>query len=355
MKVIHVRNVQQALPEGIRSILIEGIPRESRNGPVLAFDTPVTTVYENPRERVIFHPERDANPFFHLVESLWMLDGRNDVESLAFFVERMRSFSDDGTTFHGAYGHRWRYQFGGDQLTKIIAALKADKTDRRQVLSMWDARTDLGRVGKDLPCNLQAVFQITASGHLDMMVTNRSNDMIWGAYGANAVHFSYLHEFIATAVDVEVGRYRQVSANFHAYTDVLEKVKSLGEMAEDIYDPYRSRRNDPYFRGEVEPYPLMSIEPERWLAELRIFLSEGPVMGLRDPFFRRVATPVVRAYQLYKSEKGAARYDKAIEALADCAATDWRKACVEWIERRRAAAEERARRERAKDDGPAYE
>lgn len=356
MKVIHARNVQQALPEALRALALEGVERESRNGPVLAFDEPVTTVYEKPAERVLFYAERDANPFFHLVESLWMLNGGNDVETVAAFVGRMRNFSDDGKTFHGAYGYRWRKHFDFDQLPTIIEALRKDPNDRRQVLSMWDTRTDLGRQGKDLPCNLQAIFQITARGNLDMTVTNRSNDIVWGAYGANAVHFSYLHEFMALAVGVPLGRYRQVSANFHAYKDVLKQVEGLADLAADPMMPGAARAShDPYANGEVEPFPLMSVDYRQWLAELQLFMSEGPIIGIRDPFFRRVAAPVILAHAAYKNNKGEAKYTESLRILEGCAALDWRRACEEWIGRRRAAAEARVRAERAKDDGVAYE
>lgn len=356
MKVIQARNVQSALPEALAALLIEGVARESRNGPVIMFDQPVTTVYAKPAERVVFWAERDANPFFHLVESLWMLNGMNDVETVATFVQRMRNFSDDGVTFHGAYGHRWRYHFGFDQLPRIIDALRSNPEDRRQVLSMWDARVDLGRQGKDLPCNLQAVFQITDQGELDMMVTNRSNDIIWGAYGANAVHFSYLHEFVARAVGVPQGKYRQVSANFHAYKDVLQQVEPLAAFAIDPCVPPEFRAQaDPYATGAVEPFPLMAPETpyQQWLGELRMFIEEGPVMGIRDPFFRRVAAPILMAHAAYREGKGAEKYSAPRKILETCAASDWRAACEQWLDRREAAA--KARRAKAQDDGPAYD
>lgn len=346
MKVIHARNVHEALPAALRELLAEGVTRDSRNGPVLMFDEPVTTVYRHPAERVLFWPEREANPFFHLVESAWMLAGRNDVETVAAFVGRMRTFSDDGVTFHGAYGHRWRHHFDRDQLPLIIEALRKDPTDRRQVLSMWDARADLGRQGKDLPCNLQAIFQVNAYGALDMTVTNRSNDIIWGAYGANAVHFSYLHEFVARGVGVPLGKYRQVSANFHAYQNVLEQVRALAYVDDAALD-------NPYRREEVAPFPLMSIPYQQWLDELDVFMEHGPVLGLTDPFFRRVLAPVVRAHAIYKDgDAGDNRYARALEALQECRATDWRLACEQWINRRWKAAEDRRR---AQDDGVAYE
>lgn len=354
MYVIDIRNVHNALPEALRRLENYGVTRDSRNGPVRMFARPTTTVYHAPRERVVFWPERDCNPFFHVMESLWMLAGRNDVEYVAQFVNRMRSFSDDGVTLHGAYGYRWRKHFHYDQLIRIINALRENPDDRRQVLSMWDAAADLGRKGKDLPCNLQATFQINCEGELDMMVTNRSNDMIWGAYGANAVHFSYLQEFVATAVGVPVGKYWQVSANFHAYLETLKQVEGLAKKAHDpIFDPNFLYRTDPYSQREVQPYPLMQTPFQDWQEDLIMFIEEGPVMGLRDPFFRKVAGPMYNAYKAYKSLKGEERYDVPLEHLTQCAASDWRKACEEWIQRRRAQAI--LRQKRAQDDGVAYD
>lgn len=352
MIVIQARNVQQALPEALYRLDCSGVRKDSRNGPVVKFNEPVTTVYERPAERVMFWPQRDCNPFFHLMESLWMLAGRNDVEFVAQFVNRMRTFSDDGMTFHGAYGFRWRQLFG-DQLKAIIAALKKDPTDRRQVLSMWDALNDLGRQGKDLPCNLQALFSINNAGQLDMTVTNRSNDIVWGAYGANAVHFSYLHEYMARCIGVPQGRYWQVSVNFHAYVDTLKGVQALQAFAEDEMLPAEARWAglDPYQDGLVEPYPLIS-EPstqESWDEDLHAFLGNPDLLGLRDPFFRRVASPMWRAHYVFKSSLGRGRYEAALAELENVRATDWKLAGQQWIQRRL------EKFERANDSGVAYE
>lgn len=342
MLVIRGRNVHQILPEALYQLGDRGVTRDSRNGPVMVFPEPVTTVYEKPAERVMFWPEREANPFFHLLESLWMLNGMNDVETVAKIVENMRNYSDNGTTFHGAYGHRWRHWFGFDQLRLIITNLRDNPEDRRQVLSMWDAREDLlpGDImppRKDLPCNLQATFQVNMHDELDMMVTNRSNDMVWGAYGANAVHFSYLHEFIATAIGVPQGKYFQVSANFHTYSNVLGKVENLVKYARDpLTENPEIPYPDPYERGLVEPFPLMSIPYDDWLIELKMFFDDPEAMGFRDPFFRRVAVPMAQALACFKDKTDPNRFANARECLKRVRATDWRLAAEEWIYRREA-------------------
>ena len=143
MLVLNFRNVNEALPEGIYRLLQEGVRQSSRAGDVWVYPTPVTTVYQRPLERVVCYPERDANPFFALLESLWMLAGRNDVEWITTYNQRMREYSDDGKTFRGAYGYRWRKQFGEDQLSTIVELLKANPNSRRAVLQMWHSSLDL--------------------------------------------------------------------------------------------------------------------------------------------------------------------------------------------------------------------
>ena len=327
MKVIHARNVHQALPIGLQELKNEGIDRESRNGPVKVFKTPVTTVYQNPLERVLFWDQRDANPFFHFFESLWMLAGQNDVPFLAYFVKRMVSYSDDGKKFHGAYGHRWRQHFGIDQLAIVIKALKDNPDDRRCVVQMWDSTVDLGKQGKDFPCNTQVIFSRTAEGAIDMTVCNRSNDMVWGCYGANAVHFSFLQEFVAAGIGCPVGTYYQMSNNLHAYMSTFDQVASLTDNLPTLDDPYAD--------GRVKPYPLCQTPILEWTQDLGMFMECGPIIGFRDPFFRRVVTPLWNAYRAYKDGNGVARYDAALEILQQCHATDWKLACEEWLLRRK--------------------
>ena len=338
MRTIQARNVHAALPIGLEYLLKHGVARESRNGPVLVSLCPVTTVYEKPTERVMFWKKRDANPFFHLAEGLWMLAGRNDVACLTQFVPRMKEFSDDGQTLHGAYGKRWRGHFEVDQLLIIIQMLKDNPDERRCVLQMWDVDVDLGGAGKDLPCNTHA-YLLVNNGRLDMTVCCRSNDMILGAYGANAVHFSMLQEFMAAGIGVPVGRYWQVSNNFHAYkNDDLAKVMPLIDKAPD---PFRTIDANPYSHLGAPLVPLVSTPIETWLQDLGMFLDEGVVIGLRDPFFRRVAQPVLMAHKAYRTGSGVERYQTALEILEQCTAPDWRIACSEWIHRRRAVWEKR--------------
>lgn len=330
MDVITVRNVSDALVLGTKVIDDVGVRRDSRNGPVKVMPMPVTTMYESPRERVMLHPERDCNPFFHFMECLWMLAGRRDVEWISRFSSNIGNYTDDGINFHGAYGYRWRNHFeveGGvmDQLGTIAALLKKNPDDRRTVLQMWDANADLGLDGKDFPCNLVITFRVNPHGKLDMTVFNRSNDMVWGAYGANAVHMSFLQEVMAAWIGVPVGFYWQISTNFHAYLDTLKKVEPL------LNNP---DAKSAYELGEIEPFPVVGTDIDTWHSELNMFMDEGAVMGYTDPFFKKVAVPMLLAWQSWKNKDNENRVSEAIEHADRIVATDWRRACIEWLERR---------------------
>lgn len=331
MKTISVRNVNSALPAGIELLLREGQVEDSRNGPVYVYPAPVTTVYSHPTERVLCFKERDANPFFHLFESLWLLAGRNDVEWLAQFNQQMRNYSDDGETFHGAYGYRWRQAFEKDQLESIVRLLQKQPSSRRAVLQIWGCEWDLledESLCKDIPCNLMVLFNNRA-GALDITVYNRSNDLIWGLAGANAVQFSILQEYIAAKLGWPVGRYYQVSNNYHAYQDILSKYAGLAVHAPD---PFRTIPRCWYERGEVKPFRLVQ-NPAQWDKELYMFI-DNPTQSFQELFFEQVAKPLYLSHLKWRNRQNDKRYIEAKDYGAQCQAADWRRAAWEWLNRR---------------------
>jgi hypothetical protein len=343
MKVINARNVHQALPEALYQLRADHVRRESRNGPVLVAPCPVTTLYRLPMERVIFWPQRDANPFFHLFESFHMLAGRNDVAYLEQFNANIKQYSDDGKIFNGAYGFRWRFHFEQpfsiddppwdrlDQLHQIAGALRDDPSDRRQVLAMWDPETDLGSGSKDIPCNTHAYLSRNARGELDMTVCNRSNDVVWGCYGANAVHFSILQEYVAAMIGCPVGRYWQMSNNWHLYEQVHGEL--LAEMSQLAPNPPSTSRC-PYSAGQVEPMRLVA-DVDAFDQDLRMFLQEGEkVLGYREPFIRRVAVPMLRAWKVFKEDTSPSGTNRAMQLLEIGLSNDWLLASYQWMERR---------------------
>jgi hypothetical protein len=335
MQVIKSYNVNTAYPRGLRLLHDHGVMRKSRNGPVIVMPEPVTTTFMFPTQRVLFSAQRNANPFFHLFEALWMLTGSNDVSLPAYFVPRMANYSDDGTTFHGAYGFRWRRHFFElDQLNEIVRILHEEPDDRRCVLAMWDPSVDLGKRGKDFPCNVVAKFELDAKHtHLNMVVFNRSNDIIWGCYGANVVQFSVLQEYMAARLGVAVGWYEHVSSNFHAYLDSFDKAWPL-KPAKGI-DAYA----DPYHDiGGVENVPIVR-SAEHFDKECQLAIDSVRSTKVLLPrvwinlFFPAVLDPMATAYALYRKQNT----DMALAVLQQAILThgriDWLVAGEQWMQR----------------------
>jgi len=217
---ITAETAAEAYAEMIPRIRTYGVKEDSRNGPVLAFQDPVVLTILNPRARLVLDATRKANPVFHLMESVWMLAGRKDVDFPARYVKNIKKYANGGELL-GAYGWRWRHNPLEDQLLSVIRVLKDDPTSRQAVISMWDPDWDLGVEVKsnDRPCNTHIYLRVQ-DGALNMTVCNRSNDVIWGMLGANVVHMTILQEFLAWALDLELGRYTVFSNNAHFYLEM---------------------------------------------------------------------------------------------------------------------------------------
>ena len=91
LKSIEVNNVNTAVAQGFQYLVNNGIKSDSRVGKVIVAPGPVCTAYSNPTQRVLFSERRDANPFFHLMESLWMLYGACDLAWPLKFNSRLGS------------------------------------------------------------------------------------------------------------------------------------------------------------------------------------------------------------------------------------------------------------------------
>jgi hypothetical protein len=174
---------------------------------------------------------------------------------------------------------------------------------------------------KDLPCNTHIYFKVR-DGLLNMTVCCRSNDIIWGAYGANAVHFSVLQEYVAARVGVPVGSYTQLSDSYHAYTAVLSKLDGL----EPDYDPYLLLGEDGL---HYTPEPMFT-DIDAFHRDLELFLSEPSNDDYSNHFFYGTVQPMSWAWSHFKSGD----HDEAFECAGLIQANDWRKACTEWLIRR---------------------
>lgn len=336
---VTAENVNDAYQSGLNLLKQMGRREDTRNGPALVMDQPVVTQYSAPWERVLFDEERDANPFLHLFEAIWMLAGRNDAAYLVNFAKNFANYAEPDGRIHGAYGHRWREHFDRDQLDAVVSELRRDSGSRQAVLTMWDPDADLGNVElRDRPCNTHVYFRLRPLGQLieavehegiptrvlDMTVCCRSNDMVWGAYGANAVHFSFLLEYMACRLGVSMGTYYQVSNNFHGYNSTLDKLepKQFGSQ--------------PYAEDRVYWVPAFTM-PETLDQDIRNFMR-APFDGVfGNQWFHHTAQTMLWAHRSYKSGD----FSSAFAMLDNVQSPDWRIAAGQWLARRQANKEKK--------------
>lgn len=397
---VKVRNVNEAFTKLIKEMGSGELPvtsKPSRAGDVLKIDEPVLLTFEQPTERVLFNQARDCNPFFHVFESLWMLAGRNDVEPLKYYSSKIGDVaSDDGNTFNGAYGWRWRkhpgkpigkngvwYTKAIDQLPILINHLKTKPESRRAVLQMWRVVDDLLKIDphtnpdckdcggsgiaeldvgvdphtgevqkdigtcscvtpatKDVCCNTAAYFSLrnvdTPKGdgfsHLDMTVTNRSNDLIWGLLGANIVHFSFLQEYMACALGVEVGHYHQFANDLHVYTANNGGFKPdqwLADLTPDFYQTIApiNRVHIPLVRDVT----MFDREVNEFVEANKQIPPPDFYREWNEPFLQFVAQPMMEAFHHHKERL----YNLSLDFCDQIESTDWRIAARNWIIKRR--------------------
>lgn len=311
-----------------------GVPDTSRNGPVLRLPEPLLIGLTHPWERVNVDEHRDANPFFHLIEACAMLANVNNAPFLAHFASNMLSFSDDGLCYNAFYGTRL-FSTWGNQLNAIIDNLKRDPASRQEVALIWNP-ADLRATTKDKACNLALIFSINSSGYVEMTSLNRSNDAIWGMVnGANIVHLSIFHEYVACSLGRKMGMWWHFSNNFHVYVD-NPKWPKMRDMNHGM-DPYGAMDAASFVPVFQDPADKLVFDHElrRFLeCALGAYHIQEPVAP--EPFalpFIRNAVWVFNLWQFHKSKEWDA---ESLQELCDenIIAEDWRLACKAWLHRR---------------------
>jgi hypothetical protein len=298
-------NVDELYSETLWLIQAHHILEETRGGPVMSLDQPICWALTNPRNRVLINPVRDANPFFHVMEFIWMMSGEREIDWVTQFSKNYGNYAENGQ----GYGFRWRNFWQHDQIFYVIENLKKDPNTRRAVLEMWSP-SDLEHTGIEVPCNTHIYFR-KLNGKLDMTVLNRSNDIIWGALGANVVHMTMLHELVAFGAGIPLGTYRAISNNAHVYQNLPNREKLFEYKETGIL---------------VEQCRPILREGERW----QDFLTDCENMvynhdrSMQTQWMGEVTEPM---FSNFFNREGYSQ--KEIQCPA------WRKACELWLERRK--------------------
>lgn len=221
------------------------------------------------RNNIITHPQRDLNYKFMVAEWLWIQSGREDLEWIQKFNKNIVQFSDDGKTFRGAYGPRFRRQ-----VDRVIDLLRRDPDSRQAVIQIFDAE-DLVGTTRDVPCTVSLQLSIrrdegwrTIAGssqpRLHGVMTMRSNDL-WLGFPYDFFNFSQITNSIAGELDVEVGSFTLQAGSSHVYATDYEKAIALLEppsgKPESAWEhsPRLSRLAPPGITMAVESAPSVEL------------------------------------------------------------------------------------------------
>lgn len=193
--------------------------QNSRLGPMREF-LHCSLHLEQPIQRWVLSRRPAMNPAFAIAEVIWLLTGRNDAAFPNYWNPLLPVFCGNGTTYHGAYGHRLRHRQQFDQIERAYRALLKNPESRQVVLQIWDSAIDLPRMNgsarnPDIPCNVAAMPKVR-DGRLEWLQVMRSNDIYLGT-PHNFVQFTSLQEIMAGWLGLEVGSFVLVSDSLHLY------------------------------------------------------------------------------------------------------------------------------------------
>lgn len=183
-------------------------------------------------------PERKLGYKFMVREAWWIMDGRNDVESIQAYSKAISSFSDDGFYFKGAYGPRVV-----DQLHYIVDSLIEDINTRQAVLTIWRPNP---RASKDIPCTVNIQWFIR-NNTIYCIDTMRSSD-IWLGWPYDIFNFTMLTGYIMLLLrergvnNLQLGKIYLNAGSQHLYENNFEKVIDILNNASSLvyeqFNPY---------------------------------------------------------------------------------------------------------------------
>ncbi len=174
----------------------------------------------NPRARMS-RTESRAVIFSWIGELLWYLAGSDELSFVKYYIKDYQPDYKGATAVMAAYGPRLRAR-NKDQLKWVIDLIKRKPDTRRAVIPIYqpkDTQTSLPEV----PCTCTLQFLLRGR-RLEMIAHMRSNDAYMGLPG-DIFAFTMIQEIVATALNVEPGRYKHLVGSLHLYESDRKKAQ----------------------------------------------------------------------------------------------------------------------------------
>ena len=300
------KGINSFLRDACRLLLKEGICRETRGMKCYELPEPVMFKISDPTARLVTIAERNWYAPLSYGESLWLAAGRNDMEYINLYGSNMKNFSDNCETMRGGYGPRLRHFNGSsidydirqirevfpmevDQFRYVVECFKKDECTRQAIINIGDPIKDcFDKVGnlkvtKDIPCTRMLHFMKDAKERkLNLIVSMRSNDLIWGASAVNVFNFTLIQEYFSAILGMEIGCYYHIVNNLHYYENKREMVEAIAAVdeVEDEHFEYNK-----YFQS-LEVFDKFIFELSKEEQKMRLEGDNYKYHSFSDPFIQ---------------------------------------------------------------------
>lgn len=173
---------------------------------------------------------RRVNPAIAAAELAWVLMGTEDITWLQKHTKIWDKFAVDGKV-EGAYGQRWRNEFGRDQLAGAIDVLRREPSSRQIMVSAWHPGKDgLNAHSKALvPCPVDFTMQVL-NNRLNVAVHMRSSDVAVGL-PYDTMFYALLLDALACETKLKHGKLTMNLDHAHIYETHLHDMKTLPNIS----------------------------------------------------------------------------------------------------------------------------
>ncbi|MER5366213.1 thymidylate synthase [Streptomyces sp. NPDC002722] len=219
------RSFANAYTSGLQAVLDEGSDIPSVRDPLSKAsdfgrnDRPYReliahrSTIENPTSCLAVTPYLPVNLSYCFGLLAWSLDGRNDVETPAYYRRGAHEYSDDQHTLSGAFGHRL-VTANGNQLEEVVGRIERDPAHRRAFALVLEPQDNF-RQSREYPCAV-GVHLFLRDGALVWLTVMRAQQALT-VLPYDAFLFMGMQQYAAGLLGVPAGRYIHQSGTFHFY------------------------------------------------------------------------------------------------------------------------------------------
>ncbi len=204
----------------------------------------------------VFSP-RKMSPRVAAAEVAWMLQGTHSTEFLDKYTSIWKKFEDRPGVISTAYGTRWRYKFGRDQISEAIKLLKQDPSTRQALVMSWDPSFDglmnQGKV-KNVPCPFSFSLYVS-SGKGKMVVYQRSADVIVGI-PYDLMSYYMLGQAIFNSVGVKFDEVIIMIGDAHVYQNHYDIAST---MIDSVVAPFPHMLDHGFTVGDIVSDPEVFV------------------------------------------------------------------------------------------------